>query len=359
MHPVAKKLILVIGATGAQGLAVIDALLKPASDGTPSPYAVRAFTRNPESRRAVELARNGVQIAKGSFDNFPSVLAALQGVYGAWVNTDGFTVGEAKEIQAGMRIFELAKQVKTVRHYIWSNLDYVFKKGNYNPIYRCEHDDGKGRVGEWMKAQPSVATDDDMSWTCVTTVPYMDMLTAIMFGPLNRRADGTFVFASPVGDGHVPMIALSDIGFFARYAFDNRALTSAQDLEVTSDVVGWDDLVRTFTKVTGQKAVYLRMTPEEWFENFKGVDAPVANERGPQGDGSTTWAENFSGWWAVFRDDVLKRDMDWIRSIHPHVHTLESWMRETNYTGALDKRLLKNVEDGKGTMPNLERLSSL
>ena len=46
-----------------------------------------------------------------------------------WNNTDGFTVGEMKEIYAGMRIFELAKQIKTVRHYVWSNLDYSFKVG--------------------------------------------------------------------------------------------------------------------------------------------------------------------------------------------------------------------------------------
>lgn len=61
----------------------------------------------------------------GSFDDLPLVRAALQGVYGAWINTDGFTVGEEKELFVGMRIFELAKQVKTMRHYVWSNLDYA------------------------------------------------------------------------------------------------------------------------------------------------------------------------------------------------------------------------------------------
>lgn len=60
-----KKLILVIGATGAQGLAVIDALLAPPASGLSSPYAIRALTRDPESRRAVELAARGVEIAKG------------------------------------------------------------------------------------------------------------------------------------------------------------------------------------------------------------------------------------------------------------------------------------------------------
>ena len=61
-----KKLILVIGATGAQGLAVIDALLSPSEDGTPSPYAVRALTRDAKSGRAQELAAKGVELFQGS-----------------------------------------------------------------------------------------------------------------------------------------------------------------------------------------------------------------------------------------------------------------------------------------------------
>ena len=60
-----KKLILVIGATGAQGIAVIDALLAPAEDGSPSPYAVRALTRDPESKRAQSLAVKGVELFEG------------------------------------------------------------------------------------------------------------------------------------------------------------------------------------------------------------------------------------------------------------------------------------------------------
>lgn len=60
-----KKLILVLGATGAQGLAVIDALLAPAKDGSPSPYAVRALTRDTNSRRAKDLASKGVEVVEG------------------------------------------------------------------------------------------------------------------------------------------------------------------------------------------------------------------------------------------------------------------------------------------------------
>ncbi|EIW58137.1 NAD-P-binding protein [Trametes versicolor FP-101664 SS1] len=366
-----KKLILVIGATGAQGIAVIDKLLEPAADGSPSPYAVRALTRDPASRRAKLLADNGVELAKGAFDDLPSVYAALEGVWGAWVNTDGFTVGEVKELFAGMRIFELAKQTGTVRHYVWSNLDYSFKKGGYNPTYRVEHYDGKGRVGEWMQAQPSVVSDDDMSWSIVTSGPYMEMLNIGMFGPIGQRKDGTFVFASPIGKGHVPMIALEDLGFFARYTFDHRAETSGKDLEIATDWVDWDYLVKTFTKVTGEKAVVLHRTFDEWSEIFVRTDHPVANERA-FGDGSTTWRQNFVGFWAQWRDDVIRRNFDWLRKVNPNGYTLESWMRAKNYNGKINQRalskntgavetttLLKNMEDDKAILLNKEAIARL
>ena len=60
-----KELILVIGATGAQGTAVIDALLAPASDGNPSPYAVRTLARDPSSASAKSLTAKGVECFKG------------------------------------------------------------------------------------------------------------------------------------------------------------------------------------------------------------------------------------------------------------------------------------------------------
>ena len=154
-----------------------------------------------------------------------------------------------------------------------------------------------------------------MTWSVVTTGPYMEMLNIVsatkthlsqvfdkltrqfMFGPVNRRDDGTAVFCTPVEKGHVPMIALEDLGFWARYSFDNRELVSEQDLEVASDIVGWDYLVEVFKKVTGQKAVVVYQTLDDWMSNMTDVDMPVAiDERkdGHEASGALTWKQNFS-----------------------------------------------------------------
>ncbi|KAF7340370.1 NmrA-like family domain-containing protein 1 [Mycena venus] len=341
-----KKLILVIGATGAQGQAVIDALLAPDASGQASSYTIRALTRDPSNPLAQKLAQRGVECVKGSFMDFASVAHALEGCYGAWVNTDGFTVGEMEEIYAGMRIYEVAKRVPSLRHYVWSNVRYVLKNANYNPDYAVDHMNAKGRVGEWLSVQPS-SLEDGLTWSQVTTGPYMDMLKGGLFTPLNVRKDGTVVFASPLGDGHVPMIALKDLGWWARYTFDHRAEVSGRELNVNSECVQWDDLVKTFTKVTGKPAVYKRLTMDEFFDVFdpEWLDAPVASDK-KKGDGSKTIRQNFQAFLTVLRDDIVDKDMGWIRSVHPGTYTLERWMRENEYNGRGDS-ILKNTLDGK------------
>jgi hypothetical protein len=125
-----------------------------------------------------------------------SVAAALDGCYGAWVNTDTYTVGEQKEIFAGIKIYETARRTPAARHLIWSNLDYgskVFSPskggvaskfisslqlGNYNPIYKAEHHDAKGIVCEYLKGQPSVL-GDGLTWTSITSGVYLEMLNYV------------------------------------------------------------------------------------------------------------------------------------------------------------------------------------
>ncbi|KZT31874.1 NAD(P)-binding protein [Sistotremastrum suecicum HHB10207 ss-3] len=363
-----KKLILVIGATGAQGRAVIDALLSPAADGTTSPYAVRALTRNLESASAKELeAIPGVETFKGSFTDFDAVFKALEGCYGAYVNTDGFTEGEqtdytdprvVSEIYAGLRIFELAKQRGTLKHYVWSNLDYSHKKSGYNPKYRCEHYDGKGRVLEFLRSQSSDI--DGMVWSSLTSGPYMEMLKSPMFGPSLRDDDGSFIFAAPMGTGHVTMIALKDLGYFARYIFDHREEYTGKDLEAASELVTWPNLVAAFKRVTGKPAKFIDAPLELWFQLLRDTDRPVANKLHESENAAqhTSWEKNFTAWWSQFHDGILARDMSYLKSIHPGLRSIEAWMIENQYDGSY-KPVLKNSAEGKSVSFNAEGVSAV
>ena len=78
-----KKIIAVVGATGAQGGGVVRAILSDAGGG----FAVRALTRDVSSAKATELARMGAEVVAGDVDDPESLKRAFAGAYGAFCVT--------------------------------------------------------------------------------------------------------------------------------------------------------------------------------------------------------------------------------------------------------------------------------
>ncbi|KAJ2921704.1 hypothetical protein H1R20_g15393, partial [Candolleomyces eurysporus] len=154
------------------------------------------------------------------------------------------------------------------------------------------------------------------------------------------------------------MIALSDLGWWVRYTLNNRETTSDRELQIASDWVSWDYLVQTFQEVTGEKAIFRRLSMDEWFACLSGHDRPTANEKRLR-DGSTTIRESFSVLWCLWRDDIINRDFDWIQSINPNTLSLADWMRQTDYTGVVGPYPLKNTEDGKGRIVRNKAVTEL
>ncbi|HET9826526.1 MAG TPA: NmrA family NAD(P)-binding protein, partial [Chitinophagaceae bacterium] len=79
----AKKIIVVFGATGAQGGGLARAILNDAT----SEFSVRAVTRDVNSDKAKELAKLGAEVIAGDVDDPASVRRALEGAYGAYFVT--------------------------------------------------------------------------------------------------------------------------------------------------------------------------------------------------------------------------------------------------------------------------------
>ena len=109
--------------------------------------------------------------------------------------------------------------------------------------------------------------------------------------------------------------------------FDNPLETFGRDLQVASHRASGKDIAEAFTRVTGKPAVYIPLSLDEYFGSFRGADAPVAPEA-PQG---MSFRENFTGFWNGRKDDIVHRDMEWLKSIHPGLRSVESWMREHEY----------------------------
>ena len=87
------------------------------------------------------------------------------------------------------------------------------------------------------------------------------------------------------------MIALVDLGFWARYSFDHRESVSAKDLEVASQMASAEDIVESFKKVTGKKAIRVDVEVEKFFSIYNNPDVPVA---ALAEKGSITFRENFT-----------------------------------------------------------------
>jgi uncharacterized protein YbjT (DUF2867 family) len=64
-----KKIIAVVGATGAQGGGLARAILADPAGG----FAARALTRKPDSDKAKELARQGAEVVGCDIDDAESV----------------------------------------------------------------------------------------------------------------------------------------------------------------------------------------------------------------------------------------------------------------------------------------------
>jgi hypothetical protein len=286
---------------------------------------------------------------KGSYTNEEDLHSVFKNAYGAYVNTNGFSLGEKAELYWGFRIFEIALEEK-VQHYVWGGLDYGLKKGGWNSKYHCGHLDAKGRIAEFILLQrPS----HNMKTTVLTSAPYLDMLWEGSFLP-NQAPDGTFVFTQPIGDGAVPMISLDDLGRYARWIFDNPERADGMNLETSTEHVTWNHLIESFMKVNpDKKAIRVDIPLEEYFESTgRKKDDPVTTAPDSEGahDPTTqTFWEDFAAWWALYRDNIIKRDYKLLDEILPdRIRTVEEWMRLKKYNGS-HKVLFQDYHRGVGS----------
>ncbi|KAL6900566.1 hypothetical protein GGI43DRAFT_427554 [Trichoderma evansii] len=331
--------ILVIGGTGAQGIPVVKALSESKR------YSVRVLTRDSKSRRSLDLAiLPNVTLLEGSQDNLEDLRKAFEGVYGAWVNLDGFTLGEKNEGFYGVRAYEIARH-QGVKHYIWANSDYALRKSGWDEKYHWGHNDAKGRIGDLILSHGQ----EGMKTTLFTTGPYMNMLFDGMYVP-KEQDDGSFVWANPASDGKIPLIALEDVGVYNLWIFDNPQESAGLDLEVATDQVSMTDIANTFTKVTGKKGVHKKLPLDEYLEFAEPYpNAPASWAAGPGGirdKDMMTWRENFTAWWRYWSEGKgATRDMAFLDKIHPQrIKTLEEWMRTVNYDGK-QRGVIKGLDD--------------
>jgi len=304
------------------------------------------LTRNATSEPAEELASiPGVTIIEGDAFDEPTLFKAFTDVDYAFVNTNGFSIGHAKETYWGIRMYEIAAG-SGVEHFVWAGLAYASKLGKWDPKYKTGHLDAKARVTDYISAQPT----SPMNWSVLSSCLYLEMFSSLLAPRPDPADPDTLVFSVPVGEGHPPLIHLPDLGRFARWMLDTPERSTGLILQIGTEDIGWGYLAKTFIEVTGKKAVYKDVTLDEYFASgiFPAPDRKLAHSVDHNDSTLMTYRENFSGFWNTWKDNLVKVDYGLLDDILPdRVKSLGEWMRMTGYDGK-KKLVTKDAADRAG-----------
>ena len=150
-----KKIIAVLGATGAQGGGLVRSILSDKSGD----FTARALTRDVNSEKAKALADLGAEVVAVDVDNEESLKKAFDGAYGVYAVTFFWEhFSPEKEIAQVQSIAKAAKAAG-VKHIIWSTLEdtrnWVPLNDNRMPSlgdgkYKVPHLDGKGESNKYF-----------------------------------------------------------------------------------------------------------------------------------------------------------------------------------------------------------------
>jgi uncharacterized protein YbjT (DUF2867 family) len=310
-----KKIIAVVGATGAQGGGLVRAILADA-DG---PFAVRALTRNPGSDKAQALAAAGVEVVRADLDDAESVRAAFAGAYGAFVVTNFWeerAIGEEDTPQArGDKEFaqaDTAAQAAAeagLKHVIWSTLDDTRKFFGDDPSvpslgkYKVPHFDAKADADE-LFVKYGVPT------TLLNTTFYFE---GFLFGMgLSRGEDGKAVVDVPMADAPLAGVAAEDIGKTAYAIFRAGSAFIGKTVGLAGDHLTGEQYARALSVAMGEEVTY---RPPTWDE-YRALPWAIAVEAGNMFEYYARNHEQYTG----------ERDLDAIRRINPALQSFDDWL---------------------------------
>jgi uncharacterized protein YbjT (DUF2867 family) len=302
-----KKIIAVVGATGAQGGGLVRAILKDAQGG----FAARAVTRNPQSAKAAALAALGAEVVAADLDDQAGLARALAGAYGAYFVTNFWEHFSPEKEQAQARNMATAARQAGLKHVIWSTLEdtrkWVPLSDERMPTlmgkYKVPHFDAKGEADAFFR-EAGVPT------TFLLTSFYWDNLIHFGMGP--KLAGGRLVFTLPMGEAKLPGIAAEDIGKCAYGIFRKGAATIGQTIGVAGEHLTGAQMAAGLAKALGREVVYDAVTPEQ----YRGFGFPGAEDLGNMFQFNRDFSDYFCS----------ARSIEASRALNPELQTFADWL---------------------------------
>ncbi len=284
----ADKTVLVTGATGRQGGAVVRHMLLKG-------WKLRALTRNPQSHSAQSLARQGVELVQGDLENAASVARAAAGVYGIYSVQDFWAVGAKREVQQGKNVADAAKKAG-VKHFVYSSV------GGAERNTGIPHWESKWEVEKHIQSLGLPASI--IRPAAFMETYYIDQVEiGILKGKLadSIRADKPY-----------QTIATDDIGAFVALAFERPAEFIGKDLEIAGSELTNPEAAKVFSRVLGKPV------------KFQKLPLPLVR---------LILGKEFYTMFRWFNESGFKADIPALRSAYPeiHLHTLEEWLRKEGW----------------------------
>src|SRR5690349_13368595 len=254
-----KKIIAVVGATGAQGGGLVRAILGDPNSG----FVARALTRKVDSDKAKELAKLGAEVIAADLDDLESLKRAFAGAYGAFCITNFWEhFSPEKEIAQAKNMAQAAKQAN-LQHVIWSTLEdtrrWVPLSDHRMPTlmgkYKVAHFDAKGEADKLF-------TEAGVPTTFLLTSFYWENLIYFGVGP-KKGPDGKLALTYPMGDKKLPGIAVDDIGKTALAIFKKGKEYIGKTVGMAGEHLTGKQMAAAPTKALGQAVRYTEVSPEE------------------------------------------------------------------------------------------------
>ena len=282
-----RELILVTGATGRQGGAVVRHLLQGS-------WRLRALTRDAHKPAAVALAEKGVEIMEGTLDDPMAVERAVQGAYGVFSVQNFWEHGAQVEIDQGKRLADAAMRAG-VRHFVYSSV------GGADRATGIPHFDSKWEIEKHIQAIGLPAT-------VFRPVFFMDNLNA----PALKSAILQGTLSMPMRPSKpLQMIAVDDIGAFVAMAFNDPDRFIGTATELAGDELTMPQVADILTRVIGREVRF--------------VEVPLEQEM------ATSRESGVMFHW--FNREGYKADIPALRQMYGGLMTFETWLRHSGWEG--------------------------
>lgn len=172
-----SRRLIVTGATGKQGGALIEALLAHSSQ----PFEIYAVTRNKNSAGAQRLAsKPKVHVIQGNFSNPSSIFKQVESPWGLFSVTTPMGRGGAKTEEAQGKAMTTAALNAHVKHIVYTSVDRG-ANSDTDPT-NIPHFASKKNVEDDIKER--TYPNEETTWTFLRPVAFMDNLSNDFLGKM-------------------------------------------------------------------------------------------------------------------------------------------------------------------------------